>query len=380
MESWAERAEHWIRTCPSDTPKKFKPKDLRLPLVLAGHGMHLRVNHGALEVRNGFSHHPQAREQWRFFPGDPTRPSRIIILDGTGAITLAVLSWLSEQNVPLVQLDFRGHVVTVIGANGIGADPKLAQLQLSASASTKLSLALATFFVREKLIRSRGVLNQVIPASAARDTALGQLNSDIDWLQKPWSGTKVALLGVEGKCAQVYFDAWRGLPISWKGTSKKPIPEAWHVIGPRRSRLNDGTRGASHPLQAILNYAYAVLESQIRIETGSVGLDQSIGFLHELRQERAALVLDLLEPVRPAADRMVLQFIAGESLSASDFTIGSNGICRLHPQLARRVVSDVGPAVELRSILAELIKRLGHVQHRSKAWLAQRALLPAPGK
>jgi CRISPR-associated endonuclease Cas1 len=378
--SWAERAAYWTGKPSPDDLKKLPRQNPRTPLILTGHGVHLRINHGALEIKNGFTHYPQKREEWRFFRGDPKRPSRIILLDGTGAITLDVLAWLSEQEIPLIRLDYRGQVVTAIGASGIGADPKLVHLQLAANQSSKRSMAIATFIVREKLIRSRETLDQYVPASAAREIALARLDTEIDRLKRPWSGTKVALLGVEGKCAQMYFDVWRDLRISWKGTAKKPIPDAWRIVGPRRSRLNDGTRGASHPVQAILNYAYGVLESQIRIETAGVGLDPSIGFLHELRQDRAALVLDLLEPVRPAADRMVLRFIAEEAFSAGDFAIGSNGICRLHPQLARRVVCNIEPTKEIRSIFAELIKRLGHkpppaLPHRSRAWLAQRGLL-----
>jgi CRISPR-associated protein Cas1 len=38
--------------------------------------------------------------------------------------------------------------------------------------------------------------------------------------------------------------------------------------------------GATHPVNAMLNYAYAVLESQVRIATVAQGLDPTIGYLH----------------------------------------------------------------------------------------------------
>jgi CRISPR-associated protein Cas1 len=52
-------------------------------------------------------------------------------------------------------------------------------------------------------------------------------------------------------------------------------------------------RHATHPVNAMLNYAYAVLESQVRIATVSQGLDPTIGYLHMCRPGRAALVHDL---------------------------------------------------------------------------------------
>ena len=61
-------------------------------------------------------------------------------------------------------------------------------------------------------------------------------------------------------------------------------------------------------MNAILNYAYAVLESQVRIATVSQGLDPTIGYLHACRPGRTALVYDLMEPLRPLADRMLLNF------------------------------------------------------------------------
>jgi CRISPR-associated protein Cas1 len=39
---------------------------------------------------------------------------------------------------------------------------------------------------------------------------------------------------------------------------------------------------ASDEINALLNYGYAVLESMIRKTINSIGLDPSIGYLHEL--------------------------------------------------------------------------------------------------
>jgi CRISPR-associated protein Cas1 len=54
------------------------------------------------------------------------------------------------------------------------------------------------------------------------------------------------------------------------------------------------------PVNAMLNYASAVLESQVRIATVSQGLDPPIGCVHRRRHRRVALVYDLMEPLRPA--------------------------------------------------------------------------------
>ena len=44
------------------------------------------------------------------------------MLDGSGGISFDVLAWLSEQGVTLIQLDWHGDVVTVIGGAGYSGD------------------------------------------------------------------------------------------------------------------------------------------------------------------------------------------------------------------------------------------------------------------
>lgn len=74
---------------------------------------------------------------------------------------------------------------------------------------------------------------------------------------------------------------------------------------------------------------------------------------------RPALVLDMLEPVRTVADRAVLRFVRDEVFSPADFILTPNGTCRLHPQLARRVVDLVHVGQEVTPMLSELAWRVG---------------------
>ena len=69
----------------------------------------------------------------------------------------------------------------------------------------------------------------------------------------------------------------------------------------------------------------------------SDGLDPTIGYLHACRPGRAALVYDLMEPMRPQVDRLVLDLVRSHIFSPSDFILTDRGVCRLHPQLARQI-------------------------------------------
>ena len=102
-----------------------------------------------------------------------------------------------------------------------------------------------------------------------------------------------------------------------------------------------GNRNAAHPINSILNYAYATLESEIRIKAISDGYDPTIGVLHEGSDASSKFVFDLMEPERPKIDRAVLDFVKGHVFDPADFVIRADGVCRLNPEMARMVVVRV---------------------------------------
>jgi CRISPR-associated protein Cas1 len=53
-------------------------------------------------------------------------------------------------------------------------------------------------------------------------------------------------------------------------------------------------------------------------------------------------VFDMMEPERPKVDRAVLDFIKANALRPADFTIRPDGVCRLNPEMARRIVEALG--------------------------------------
>src|SRR5947209_7670858 len=120
---WAERSAFWSRRAAQAGGSRSKRERPRQPLVLTGHNASLRVEGGSLLIRNGFTHYPQKQETYRFFKGELAIPERIIMLDGSGSISFDVLSWLAEQGVVLIRLDWRGGVVCVSSGTGYAANP-----------------------------------------------------------------------------------------------------------------------------------------------------------------------------------------------------------------------------------------------------------------
>ena len=320
---------------------------------------------------NGFTHHPQKREEWRFFSGEWRIPSRIVALDGKGGLTFHALRWLAEQGIPLVHIDWQGNVVHVVGGSGYAIDRKLVKAQLADRKNGRW-LSLSRHLISEKIANGIDTLRQAFPKSPAREDAIVKLQRLGQAMKHDAPSTVDELRGIEGQAAIAYFAAWQSFPMSWKATGRRAIPDDWRQIGGRASmagnRKSYRNRNATHPVNAMLNYAYAVLESNVRMHVVGVGLDPTIGYFHGNYRDKHALVYDLMEPLRPVVDRAVLEFVQRHVFEPGDFTLTSEGVCRLNPQLARRLVgvmdASADAAAKVVGFISLSVSRSGNPIHR----------------
>lgn len=116
------------------------------------------------------------------------------------------------------------------------------------------------------------------------------------------------LMGIEGIAAKKYFDAYKILlaknEIVWQGRNKRP---------------------ATDPINSMLSFGYSLLEKDVRRAISSVGLNSSIGFLHEIDYRKESLVYDIMEVFRPLiVDRLVLKLTKLGSFTKNDFIYNDN--------------------------------------------------------
>jgi CRISP-associated protein Cas1 len=111
-----------------------------------------------------------------------------------------------------------------------------------------------------------------------------------------------SLLGIEGNGSAAYF-----------GVFGKLLRDPMTFVRRRR-------RPPTDPVNAMLSLAYTLLLHQVSSAVQVVGLDPYVGFLHQPRYGRPALVLDLMEEFRPIiADSVVLNIVNHRILSNQDF-------------------------------------------------------------
>lgn len=116
-----------------------------------------------------------------------------------------------------------------------------------------------------------------------------------------------SLRGIEGSAAHVYFDGLKAV-----------VPDSLHF----RSR---NRRPPRDPFNALLSLTYTLAHAETAIALYGAGLDPYVGFYHQLDFGRESLASDLLECVRPLADRFCLQLIRRQTLTADHFSTSDSG-------------------------------------------------------
>ena len=147
------------------------------------------------------------------------------------------------------------------------------------------------------------------------------------------------LMTYEGRIAGIYHDNLTAI-------FRNLYPE-FNFTG-RKNKSNSRNYNASDEIHALLNYGYAILESEIRKIINSIGLDYSIGFLHEINQSRTPLVYDIQELFRWLIVVSVIQLLEEKNIKKSDFIITENYHTRLGENVAKLLIEKINSNFNVR--------------------------------
>jgi hypothetical protein len=163
---------------------------------------------------------------------------------------------------------------------------------------------------------------------------------------------------MESRAAHSYWNAWRKMPVNFPKRDLRRVPEHWRAFGARVSPLTGSPRLAANPVNAMLNYLYAVLESETRLAASALGLDPGLGVLHLDTPARDSLACDVMEPIRPHVDAYVLKWITQETLRREWFFEQRDGSCRLMGSFAVRLSETAPTWANAVAPVAERIARI----------------------
>ena len=307
----------------SDTPRHGV-------VTLYGYGIHVGVDRGHLLVKDGIG---ADRRETRF-PRVRHGLQRLIVIGSDGMVSLAALRWLADQGTAFVMLERDGTVLTTTGP----VRPSDARLRRSQAMSGQSGIAvqIARGLIDKKLLGQERVVRYKLLATDCADS-IARYREEL-----ANANSSERIRQVESQAAGAYWSAWRTLPIRFPRKDESRIPHHWRTFGTRVSPLTGSPRLAVNPANAILNYLYALLESESRLAASALGLDPGIGVLHVDTPARDSLACDLMEAVRPKIDGYLIDWVTREPLNREWFLEQRNGNCRLHASLAIRL-SETAP-------------------------------------
>ena len=310
------------------TPNSIAPQ--RGVVTLVGYGIQALVDRGHLLVEDGIG---PARRHARF-PRVGHGIRRLVVIGSEGMVSLAALRWLADQDVAFSMLERDGKVLAVTGPVR-SSDAKLRRAQALAHSS-----GAALRITRELISRKLAGQEQV-----ARDKLLDSTTAEVIAkfrAEVPTGDSITTIRLIESQAARAYWSAWSTLPINFPKNQLRRVPEHWRCFGARVSPLTGSPRLAVNPPNAILNYLYALLESEARLAAAALGLDPGMGVLHVDTTARDSLACDLMEVVRPQVDAYLLDWITRQALHREWFFEERDGNCRLMAPFACQL-SETAP-------------------------------------
>ena len=305
------------------------------PLLITGFGTSINVDKRKLIITNKLKD-----TRLEFYPHKINHDG--IIIDGhTGNITFEAMRWLSKHNINLTLLNWNGQLL----ANVMPEQPKSGKLRVKQyqkylDGTDRFEIALK--IVQVKIGHSLNLLEELSKFYESVDFVKIRKSTEKEDLfllgimknseNQDISKSIKQLMTYEGRITRIYHENLTAI-------FNKLNPE-FDFTG-RKNKANSRNYNASDEINALLNYGYAILESEIRKATNGIGLDYSIGFLHEINQSRTPLVYDIQELFRWLIDVSVIQLLEEKKIKKSDFIITENYHTRLGEDVAKLLIEKI---------------------------------------
>lgn len=287
--------------------------------VVDGHGIKIKVERRHLVVEDGIG---RSRRERRFHKATGDL-KRIVILGTTGYLSLEAVRWLADANIPITHIDTEGR--SLVASQPLGSDRPALRRAQALALSDDTGMQIIRYLLDRKLEGQAHIASQL---GGDRDP-IDEANRSLEQ-----ADTLNELMWLEAQAANHYWYAWTNVECRFIKRDEHRVPYHWRTFGKRASSFGgSGSHNAANPINAILNYLYALLESETVIALQTVGLDPGVGILHVDKRARDSFALDVMEPVRPLIDQWVLQFLNRHRFKAADFADTRRGTCRISPTL-----------------------------------------------
>jgi len=233
--------------------------------------------------------------------GDEKREIPAIKVEGivvfeNALITTSAIKLCLEREIQLVLCDRTGQLYGRFWHSSSGKNTELRRRQYAAIENA-CGAKIMRYILEIKLEEQRKLLrylrnNRTIQTPETIE-AMRIFDDSVHWLNRQSASiSKQVLLGIEGNCANVYFQAISSM-----------LPSKWKFSGRSQHPANDA-------FNALLNYAYGITYREIEKIVIISGLDPNAGFYHTDQYGKPTLTYDIIEIFRPKVDRFVIALLS----------------------------------------------------------------------
>jgi len=302
-------------------------------IIADGPSVTVQVHGSMLVIKDG----PLNNTRERAIARVPRIVKHVAILTAHGYVSLQAMRWMDDCEITWAIVDRSGQFPNTLGVSGAYVNPMYLRQQAMCAPG------MPAWFTGVKIMRR--LIERKIEGQAWNvETVLGlaetakTIREMIPKVQAARSTETIR--GYEGNAADTYWDAWKGLPVVWK----RPVPSQPHWIRfPSRRTLRrswETNRGATDPINAALNFGYKCAETECTLAALAASLSPAMGIGHVDRPGRDSFALDLIEPMRPRVDRIILE-IMSEPLDKRWFKESREGIVTVCSPLTHRILASV---------------------------------------
>ncbi|MHB8626478.1 MAG: CRISPR-associated endonuclease Cas1 [Aggregatilineales bacterium] len=219
------------------------------------------------------------------------------------SISADAIAACTERGIPIHFIAHNGESYASLYSAGLGATVLTRRAQLTAYYDER-GCAISLAVVEGKILNQASTLKYVAKSrkeadperyELLREASIGVEEQTVrlnELRGRSLEELRGTLMAIEGYAANLYWDALRAV-----------IPDIYGWT----ARTG---RGATDPVNSLLNYGYGILYGQIEQAIVLAGLDPFAGFIHTDRPGKPSLVLDLIEEFRQVAvDRLVVGLV-----------------------------------------------------------------------
>lgn len=219
------------------------------------------------------------------------------------SISADALAACCERGIPVYFLDGSGDPYAAVHSAGLGGTILTRRAQLEAYNDGR-GVEIARGMAEAKINNQAATLKYVAKSRKESDPELHE--------QLRLAATEVVEHTV--RLAKIEADSWEDFREQLMAAEANAAVRYWHalrdVIPEEYGWTARTTRGATDPVNSLLNYGYGILYHHVQRAIVLAGLDPYAGFIHADRPGKPSLVLDLIEEFRSVGvDRLVVGLV-----------------------------------------------------------------------